>query len=980
MKSKPSLTLRYSVALALALQGAAYAAEPNQAETQTVASAAESTSDATGSAQSLSTGSPVVEQVTVTGSRLVTTGGYEAPTPLTVLNAAELFGTTANASVKESLQTLPVIAGGYSSTQGAGLPSFNQAGISSIEMRNLGINRTLVLLDGQRSVGSLASGVVDTDNFPQQLIERVEIVTGGASAVYGSDAVAGVVNFILDRDFTGVKGEVSGGMTSYEDAENYKVSLAAGFPFAGGRGHVLLSGELVDNDGVSGVGDRAWGWSTKEYIINPSYTPTNGQPEYVTRNNAFLSAATHGGLITYGPLRGTAFGEGGVPYQFQFGEGVLRDLFMAGGDYLETRTADAYSLLPSQERKNAFARVSYDVTDNINVFAQWSRGLNHTLGIAFPHYLVASAVADSGGLQVRSGNPFIPASVQARMTDLGLASFRVGTMAYDLPFVTTETSRATDRYVLGVEGNFDLFASNWSWNAYAQFGRTDGTAKTHNARNNARFTLALDAVSAPDGSIVCRSTLTDPTNGCVPFNPLGLNVNDQAALDYILGTASSYSEISQDVYAMSITGAPFENWAGPVSIAFSAEHREEKATVDPDAIARQAGWHSGNHQPLDAGTRVSEAAVEVLFPLLNGKSFAEQWDLTGAFRYTDYELSGGVNTWKIGTTWAPANSLRFRATKSRDIRAPSISDLFQSQNFGLGTQVNPWSSTPNVFGRTQTGSPGLTPEIGDTWTLGVVVQPDFAPGLNVSVDYWDTKVTDAIALVSANNVVTLCYQGWTALCPWITFDPTAGAPFSSTSVISTVQQGNFNLAQQKARGVDFEASYNFPLSAFSSLPGSVSMRLVGSRYIENVTDNGITVANEAVGATLPEVRLNGTVTYTLNEFTAGITTRYFSSTVNSNLSIECQTNCPPSNPTYITYDNIDRDGGLYFDLSLSYRPQLFGNMDSRVFLNIRNITNEDPELVPHISGSSAIPYIYSRTGALWDTLGRVYRLGMDFKF
>lgn len=978
MKSKPSLTLRYSVALALALQGVAHAAEPDDAQMQTV-TAADSASDATEGAPASADG-PGVDEVMVTGSRLVTSRGYEAPTPLTVLTAEDLFKSTANASVKESLQTLPVIAGGYNITQGAGLPSYNQAGISSIEMRNLGINRTLVLLDGQRSVGSLASGIVDTDNFPQQLIERVEIVTGGASAVYGSDAVAGVVNFILDRDFTGVKGEISGGMTSYEDAENYKVSLAAGFPFAGGRGHVLLSGELVDNDGIDGVGDRAWGWTTKEYIINPNYTPTNGQPEYVTRNNAFLATATHGGLITYGPLRGTAFGPGGVPYQFQFGEGVLRDLFMAGGDYLETRTADAYSLLPSQERKNAFARVSYDITDNVNVFVQWSRGLNHTRGIAFPHYLVASAVADSGGLQVLSGNPFIPASVQERMTELGLASFRVGTMAYDLPFVETETSRATDRYVVGAEGNFDLFATNWSWNAYAQFGRTTGTAKTLNARNNARFAQALDAVLAPDGSIVCRSTLTDPTNGCVPFNPMGLGVNSQAALDYVLGTAYSYSEISQDVYAVSITGQPFENWAGPVSIALSAEHREEEAMVDPDPIARQAGWHSGNHQPLDAGTHVSEAAIELLFPLLMDKPFAEQWDLTAAYRYTDYELSGGVDTWKVGTTWAPTRSVRFRATRSRDIRAPSISDLFQAQNFGLGSQVNPWSGTTNVFGRTQDGSPGLTPEIGDTWTLGVVLQPDFAPGLNLSVDYWNTKVTDAIALVSANNVITLCYQGWSDLCPWITFDPAAGAPFSSTSVITTVRQGNFNLAKQTARGIDVEASYSFELSAFSNLPGTVSLRLVGSRYFENVTDNGFTVPNEAVGASLPEVRLNGTVSYTLANFTAGLTTRYFSSTVNSNLSIECKTNCPPSDPTYITYDEIDRDGGLYFDLSLSYRPQLFGNMESRLFLNIRNLTNEDPELVPQISGSGSIPYIYSRTGALWDTLGRVYRLGMDFKF
>ena len=953
MNRQPPGSLRRCVVLSLALQGAAFAMD--------------------GHAQEQSTTAPPQEEVVVTGTRIQRSEGYEAPTPLTVLSQEQLFGQSANSSVRESLSQMPVFSGGYNITTGAGVPSFNQAGLSTVEMRNLGITRTLVLLDGQRSVGSIATGVVDTDNFPQQLIERVEVVTGGASAVYGSDAVAGVVNFILDRDFTGIKGELSGGETEYNDGKNYKLALAAGFPFASGRGHVLLSGELVDNDGVVHGTNRAWGRTTTNYIVNPAYNGTNGQPEFLLRNDVFLSQATHGGLITSGPLRGTAFGEGGVPYQFNYGEGVARDLFMSGGDYLETRTDDAFSLLPSQERRNIFGRVSYDLTDNVNVFLQLSRGISETFGIAFPHYQAGA------GPTVLSGNPFIPASVQAQMTTLGLASFRLGTMNYDMPFVTTETARAANRYVVGLEGKFDLWGTNWSWNSYAQIGKTKSEHYTHNARNIANYNRALDAVIDPsNGNIVCRSTLTDPSNGCVPWNPMGLGVNSQAARDYILGTAFSEQTTTQKVYAASITGEPFRNWAGPVSLALSAEYRKEEATVTPDAIARQSGWHSGNHQLLDAGYHVAEAAIETLVPLLANKPLVDAWDLSAAYRFTDYEVSGSVSTWKVGTTYAVTPGLRFRATLSRDIRAPNISELFQRQNFGLVSTFDPLTNTTPTHGRTQSGNPNLKPEEADSLTVGVVMQPSFAPGLSVSVDYWDVDIKDAIQLIGGSDVITLCYRGYDILCPRITRN--------AEGVITTVEQGNFNFASQKASGIDIEASYNFGLAALvDSWVGNVTLRLMGTRYIENVSNDGFTEPDDSVGTVggTPETVLTGSVSYDLNRFATTLTTRYFSDVVMDNDYIVCQTNCPTSTTFARTFDQLGVDGGLYFDLSLSYRLEsLFGvgTGEGRLYFNVRNLTNEDPELTPAL-GTTGLGYIYSRSqNGRWDKLGRVYRLGMDFKF
>jgi iron complex outermembrane recepter protein len=951
MKLKSALTVKYAV-LSILLQGGAHAAETGEQSAE---------------------GGDVLQELVVTGSRIMRAGGYEAPTPLTVLDQA-LFEQTADSGVRDTLAVMPVFSGGFDITSGAGLPSFNQAGLSTVELRNLGITRTLVLLDGQRSVGAIATGVVDVDNFPQQLIERVEVVTGGASAVYGSDAVAGVVNFVLDRDYTGFKGQVSGGVTNYGDARNWKIALASGFPFAEGRGHVLLSGELVDNDGiVNGNGSRRWARTTRNYILNPNYTASNGQPEFLLRDDVFLARATHGGLVTSGPLRGVAFGERGVPYMFNYGTHREPDNFMSGGDYLATRTDDAYSLLPSQERQNIFARVSYDVSDDVNVFLQLSRGVSSTYGIAFPHYQAGN------GPIVLSGNPFIPESVQAQMTALGLASIRLGTMNYDMPHVAVGTTRAANRYVLGAEGKLDAFGTRWSWNGYVQIGETSSVYDTYNVENWARYSLALDAVRHPTtGAIVCRSTLTDPGNGCVPWNPMGTGVNDTLAKSYLLGTAHSLQSTRQDVYAASITGEPFSNWAGPVSVALSAEHRREKATVDSDPIARASLWRSGNLQPLDAGFYVSEVAVETLIPLVVDQPFISNWDLSAAFRATDYEVSGYVSTWKVGTTYSMNPSIKLRATVSRDIRAPNISELFQEQNYGLVSSFDPFTNTTVTHGRTQRGNPDLTPEVADNFTIGMILQPSFVSDLVVSVDYWKIDVKDAINLIFGEQIIPQCFQGRTDLCPRITRD--------GNGVITSVEQGYFNMASQRASGIDVEASYSFPASSLvDSWLGDVAFRLMGTHYLENVTEDGVLPPNDSVGTIggTPETVVTGTLSYTLDRLSTSLTSRYFTGVVMDNDFIQCASNCPTSTTHAMTFDRMGVDGGLYFDASISYRlDDFFGQAggEGRVYLNVRNLANSDPELTPQL-GTTGLGYIYSRSlDGRWDKLGRVFRLGVDFKF
>ncbi len=1028
MKSRSELVVK-SVVLALALHGSAHAAaSAGEASTGGAATAASAAAEAGASAEAAVPSAAAVtvaantvaanevanaaaetpaddqqlpasaqaeptsdvEEVTVTGSRIAGRAGYEAPTPLTVISSA-MLEQSANADLRDSLMDMPQFSGGYSLSYGAGVPSFNQAGIESIELRSLGGTRTLVLLDGQRAVGSIATGIVDVGAFPEQLIKRVEVVTGGASAVYGSDAVAGVVNFILDRDFTGTKVKLEGGETNYGDNRNYKLEISKGFGFADGRGHVLLSGEYYNNDGVvNGNGGREWARTATNYILNPA-NPTGapGLPQYILGNNVFLAQGTHGGIInsaniggktynSYPGITGVAFGQGGVPYNFNYGTytrpgsvpGAPSDFFMAGGDYASTLTDTAFSLAPSEKRENIFGRVAYDVTENANVFVQVSRSVDSSYGIAFPQYQVGNSI------KVLSGNPYIPAPIQAQMGPNDF--FYLGSTNYDMGFVDTGTSRGTNRYVLGAEGKLDLFGSPWKWSAYAQIGTTSTDYHVYNARNNAHYTAALDAVTDPaTGLTVCRSSLTNPGNGCIPWNPLGTGVNDLAAKNYILGTAHAVESTRQDVYSGSITGEPFSDWAGPVSLALNAEYRREKATVDSDPIAQVSGWSSGNLQPLGAQYHVKEAAVETLIPLLSKLPFADSWDLNAAFRATDYEVSGYVTTWKIGTTYSPIPDIKLRGTVSRDIRAPNISELFQAQNYGLISDYDPVTGQNTTHGRTQLGNPNLKPEVATNYTAGVVLQPSFMEGFNMSVDYWSVDIKDAISLIGASDVIVQCYNGRPDLCPWITRDPV-------TNVITTVQQGYFNLASEKAAGIDYEATYLLPLaSLISSFPGHATFHVTGTRNIKNITNDGLTLPTDAAGSlSLPKTILNGSLTYELGQFSYNLGLRYFSSTSPNNNYIECTADCPASTTQKRTFDELTLASATYLDGSISYRlNDLFGGSgEGRLYLNVKNLTNKDPALTPAI-GTSGLGYIYSRSrGGRWDQLGRQFLLGVEYKF
>jgi outer membrane receptor protein involved in Fe transport len=917
-------------------------------------------------------------EVTVTGSRIVR-DGYEAPTPVAVLGSEQL-NKMAVANIADAVNRLPVFAGSVNPRNSSTNVSSGTGGVNNLNLRGLGPTRTLVLLDGKRIVGSTLAGFdnngssVDVNSIPSSLISRVEVVTGGASAVYGSDALAGVVNFILDKKFSGLKGSLEGGETTHSDAQNYKGSITYGTPFASDRGHFMFSFEHAKEDGIKN-NPRDWADQSFSLINNPAYTQTNGQPRLITVRNTGLSSATRGGLIVSpGILRGTQFLEGGATRSFTFGP-VISGNVMAGGDWQVSRIDTDPTLNIDLKRDTAFSRLSYDITDGVTVFgeAQWSKSDAYNES-AVPNF-------NLGNVTVLSGNPFIPAAVQAQMTANNIPSFTMGTVNGDMPFLQGDNVRTFRRFVAGLEGNFEAIGTNWKWDGYYERSTNHISAKSPGNRVNANYALAINAVRNSAGNIVCAVNAdANPANdvpACVPYNPMGRGVNSPEAIAYVTGKGWSETILQQDVAAISMNGEPFSTWAAPVSVAVGIEHRKESVEGTASEIDKVDGFFAGNYHPTTGDYHVTEGFLETVVPLADGAAFAKELDLNGAVRWTDYSTSGRVITWKAGLSWAPLDDVRLRLTRSRDIRAPNLGDLYNAGRTGTGAVTDPQqgNSTYTIVSRI-TGNPDLKPEEADTTGIGVVFTPSVLNGFAASVDYYSIDISDAIASLDRQQYVDRCYNGTaTSLCPFITRD-------AATGLITDVNVKPANILKQKASGIDVELSYRFPLPK-----GEMALRALGT-YVDSlktvdttgsVEGAGVNADDMGVGAGTalysPELRYLGSATYSYDAVAVTLTARGVGSGKYNNSFIECSSSCPASDALHPTIDNNRIPAVTYFDFALEYK--LLQDR-AQLFLVAENLLDKDP---PLIAGSRSNGY-YAGQGntRFYDRLGRMMHLGMRFDF
>jgi len=927
-------------------------------------------------------GAVAVDEIVVTGTRVVR-DGYEAPTPVSVIGIEQLDN-IATSNLADAINQLPAVVNSATPQSSAANTTSGQSAINGLSLRGLGVSRTLVLLNGQRTVGSNLTGAVDISELPQSLIERVDVVTGGASAAYGSDALSGVVNFVLDTDFTGFKAEVSGGLTTYGDVPNYKVNAAFGTPFAGGRGHFLLYGEHVWDDGLL-IFDRPWTREGHSYINNPAFAP-GGAPALLRTTQVAIGNASWGGTIVSGPLKGTSFGPSGSIYQLAYGD-IVAGALMRGGswDAQNVVSVRGVAAQPQQNRQDVFTRASYDLTDDINVYAQAAWGHLYSYSSGAPNFRPGNQI-------VNVDNAYLPESLRPTLAAAG-STFTMGTLNWDLDNFRAVYDRRVLRFLTGANGKFNAADTDWTWDAYVSVGQAFGTLQSRGAMDVPRYLLATDAVRNPaTGAIVCRSTLTNPGNGCVPYNLFGLGVNSAAAVEYLQGRYGwNLQRLNQKVAALNFTGEPFSTWAGPVSLAFGYEWRREKMrqVTDPEEQANPTIWFQAAGQPYTGAFKVNDFFAETVVPLAKETTWATSLDLNAAVRATNYSTYGWVATWKAGVTYSPVDDIRFRLTQSRNIRSPTLVDLYQAGSTSRSTLTDPFNG--NVATNTEfttRGNPNLGPEKSSDTGIGVVYQPSWFEGFSASVDYYRIKINDAVNLPGTQDIMNLCFQGNQAACASFTREGSG----ASALIKIAVQPQNF--ATETAKGIDFEASYSMPLSNVSdSLDGNLGLRFLATHFIDYIVNTGI--PNQLVfdyagvngsgggigggGNGVPSWRINSSVNYALDPISVGLGFRWISKGINVVNYVECQSACPVVPPQQLTVSDNSVDSAMFIDFNMAYTVPLSDAAETELFLNIRNITNADPAIAVRGPGGSSFDFAPTPAGGAYDILGRVFRAGVKFK-
>jgi outer membrane receptor protein involved in Fe transport len=966
---------------------------------------------ANGSAQS-----DEVESVVVTGTRLEGQG-FTAPTPVAVVTADQLQA-TAPGSLSEGLSQLPEFRNSFvPASSGSG--SLAGGGGAFLNLRGLAARRTLVLLDGKRlpSTNVIASGLAgatDINVLPQLLMRRVDVVTGGASAAYGSDAISGVVNFILDTKLQGFRAVAQGGISSAGDNASQRLGIAGGRAFADGRGHVIAAVEYNNTRGVKSYNERDWGRLGYGNIRSLAALPqtSTSSPTRVIVPGVRVSNASSGGLITSGPLIDNQFIAGGAIAPFPFG--TLRTATTMQGGGTDPDFGATQPLVPMNERTNAFARVSFDVTPDWTIYAE---GLYGKSDSNRPQGLYSS-FATHQAFTIFADNAYLNPDVRARLGTT--PSFTLGRIDVDWGARREDNPVDVKRGVLGLDGKIGAFTLK----AYYAHGEANHRISSTGNVNLARLYDAVDAVRVPAGTpglaagtVVCRTTLTNPTNGCVPLNVLGPNAATPEALAYIQGVSSARSKMKQDVVDVAISGSPFELWAGPVLVGAGASYRRESAVAVADPISEsylpavsgtiafkpgltpaltgnvnrvpatlrgaRGGWEINSTSSLTGSMNVKEVFGEVALPLARDLAFARSLEFNGAIRYADYSTSGGVTSWKGGLTYEPVDGVRLRVTRSRDVRAANLSELYQGMTQSNPAVVDPFRNSetnPNVRTRSF-GNPNINPESGNTFTAGVVLQPTFLPGFNFSVDYYSIRVTDTISSLGGQAIVNQCFQGVTALCALI--QRTEGV---ANGPIISIDNQFLNGGLTRTEGLDFDFSYRRPVAG-----GTLTLRANINHLMKLQTRvPGATTTTEAagrIGAQIPQgsgggAKWGGTFSanFERGPFRLFVQERYIGGGVIDN-TVDADGAPNPSNAGF----NANATGnGLvpnyisavwYTDLTATVKLRTRG-VDAEWFLTINNLFNKDPPVIPTLLFYGSYP----TNSQIYDVIGRNFTTGVRLSF
>jgi len=971
-------------------------------------------------------GSAPVEQVTVTGSRIISDITL-SPTPLTVVTAEQLQSTTPT-NIPDALNKLPVFIGGRTPrSQDNG--SRNQSG-NVLALRNFGASRTLVLMDGHRLPATNFDGTVDIDTLPQMLMSRVDVVTGGASAVYGSDAVAGVVNFILDKNYTGFKYNVNAGISKYADAARYQAGLAYGTDVFGSRGHFEMAAKYENQDMISMVNrpyaqnDNTWAQAGSGSAANPytsiPYGHLFNQSQYGTINCGVAACNNY------------TFRDGGNLSPMVHGVPSGTSNLESGGDGGYQSQGTFRSFLRSAE---LFARTDYDINETTNIYLQGTFAESKNLAYWAP-LVISSAggrpnafFADNAFLSpqaksiLMTGNRFLTAAQQALNTNgggtpptppSGIPYFTAP--SYVPQVVNGKSNRSTGSMYSTIStqralnlqaGITGTLADKFNWDV--SYGHGESRQKVRNPHNtdNARLLAAQDAVVAPAGTTVNGVNVAGTIQcfvstipnlaalypGCTPMNLFdpkqGISMES-----WNWTTRSTQWILTQqlDDLNASISGPlGFGLPAGEITAALSGEMRWMTYDMQTDALPTEfvncsglrmcltsgtaaAGppvrWTQNVNAPVSVGNNVYEFAAEANIPLIKNVPLIQDFSLNMAGRYTNYSSSGAAYTWKVGADWHVNETVRFRGTTSVDIRAPNLNDLYQP--IGLSsTGFTDLLTTGNNSTKLQNqGNSKLTPEVARTYTAGIVLTPEFIPGLVLSVDYFRTKLTNAITLLSGQSTAVqgLCINSAPAynspMCDLLVRPFKPGSPeYLTTANYPTVLLATpVNASVLQLEGWDIEVDYSFDLAdIMSDLPGSVSFRQLLSYQPVNTTVQ-LAGASPTWGV-LPKTRHTTFLQYNVGDWGLSLENQWMSGFKKNNAPISSTAN-NYAKPRVNSYNVLD--------VTIDKKFDMWGG-DADLYLSVSNIGNTRAPLYP-TNGSN--PGLFYPTAAFHDDTGRFFTIGL----
>lgn len=951
------------------------------------------------------------ETVVITGSRIARPE-LAFPNPVQVVTG-ETIEQSGKTNLTDFLSETPALLGSQTGIKAAGsalLGGSQNVGVNNLNLRNLGIDRTLVLVDGRRHVaGYPGTAAVDINTIPTDLVEKIDVLTGGASAIYGADGVSGVVNFVLKKDFEGLRLRAQNDISQRGDAGERFIAVTAGKNFADGRGNVTASYEFQETDQFSQRRRLNYGLTGPSYafVRNPNDgTPGSAAdnpnvPDRLLFTDLRWADSSMGGAIDFdGDGVPDRTGEGGI---YDRGALLPGSSFTRGGSSTprESYYGD-YTPYIRRHIGNIMAR--YEFSPAFELYAEGKYVRSKAFTDSQPTYdFLTELFSDNAYLIQRFG-----AATAANGAVMTRDNFDMGIRG-------SAMERELFRTVLGAKGDL---GSNLRYDISYVFGQSTQRATNLNDRITERYYAALDAVRDVNGNITCRINLPGETtirganyggqpvyNGapvtfakgqCVPLNMLGNGSPSQAALDFVTVDHSDWARLQQHVVSAAIsgdTGSFFKLPGGPVGFAIGAEYRKEKSHFIPSDLTLAGALMDSSQAPVSKGSfDVKEIFGEINLPILANMPFAENLSIGGAVRLSDYSTIGTTTTWNVNGSYSPVRDITFRGTYSEAVRAPNINELFAPQGgtyefitdpcgperLAEGTQYraancraaltaaglspaqqaafdpsNDFTSPQNssLLGL-QGGNPNLKEETAKTWTAGVVLRPSFVPGLSITADWYDIRLTQAVRYSTAQDIVDLCVDQPTltnAYCALISRSGPKGY-ISNYSIVPA------NVAAYETAGLDVSLAYRF--SPFQNA-GTFNIRLVGN-YLEKlrfVPSPGAEFDNQRDSSALPAPKYsaNFDLTWTKGPLTLNYGINWFSKTRRVTREQEA------ANPDYVP------SGFIWYKQKWDHEMFIGYDIDERfnIYAGVNNLFDMKPDV-----GASGYPI---------SAVGRSFFLGAKAK-